>query len=651
MSDDKGQSGSLVILLVEDDASHIALILRAFEVRPGWARLVVARCLQEARTALATTVPDLVLLDGILPDGRGLELLREDADTVPYPVVLMTSQGSEQMAVEAMKAGAVDYVVKSGVTFNEMPRIVEGALRTWGHIVERRRAEQALRENEERYRDLVENASDIVYTHDLSGKLTSLNRAAERITGYTRAEALGMNIADIILPEQIAFAHQMTTNKLVGSETTTYELDILTKHGQRLTLEVSSCLIFQGDRPVGVQGIGRDATERKRLEAHLRQAQTMQAIGTLAGGIAHDFNNILAAMLGYTELALCDVHPGSPVWQSLQEVLGAGQRAKALVQQILTFSRRTEQERKPLQLHELIKEMLSLLRASFPSTIAIRQNLNPRAGTVLADPTQMHQMLLNLCTNAEYAMRQTGGFLEVSLDTVHIDKQVAGLHTTLQPGTYVCIVVRDTGRGIAPEAFEHIFEPFFTTKPRGEGTGMGLALVHGIVTNHSGVITVDSAPGQGTTFRVYLPRVAPISLEEKAPALPLPLGTGCILFVDDEEALVRIGTAMLARLGYEVVARTSSVEALEAFRATPQRFDLVITDQTMPNMTGEMLISSIRLLRPDIPVILCTGFSHVMHAEKAQSLGVDAFLMKPLTIYDLACAVQQLMAPQRHQNA
>src|SRR5262249_14632886 len=378
-------------------------------------------------------------------------------------------------------------------------------------------------------------------------------------------------------------------------------------------------------------------SERKRLEAQLRQAQKMEAIGTLAGGIAHDFNNILTAILGYTELALDDIRHEGHAWRYLHEVHKAGLRAKTLVQQILTFSRRTEQLRIPVQLPVLLEEALALLRASLPSTIEIHQAITQDVGPVLADPTQLHQVLLNLCANAAHAMRETGGRLEVRLEAVDVDEQVTAQQPELQPGPYVCITVTDTGHGMTPEIMERIFEPFFTTKGPGEGTGMGLALVHGIITNHGGTVLVASIVGQGTTFTVYLPCSADLGQAQAALEgsllTDIPTGAERVLLVDDEVALVHLGEAILRRLGYEVVACTSSTEALEVFRVAPQRFDLVITDQTMPHMTGERLAQALRHLRPDIPIILCTGFSHAMHAERAPELRIDAFLMKPFAAH------------------
>jgi len=391
----------------------------------------------------------------------------------------------------------------------------------------------------------------------------------------------------------------------------------------------------------------RAEAARQHLEGQLHQGQKMEALGTLAGGIAHDFNNILTVILGYAELSLWDLVPGSNEWHNLQQILIASGRAKHLVQQILAFSRQSEQQRQPVYVQLILEETLTLLRASLPSTIELRQSLATHTGMVLADPVQLQQVVMNLCANAEYAMRPKGGQLEICLDSVDIDATMAATLPDLTPGPHIRLTVRDTGHGMTPEVLERIFDPFFTTKGPGEGTGMGLAVVHGIITSYAGAIMVTSTPGQGTTFAVYLARLPGIVEVTDRPEEILPKGEGHILFVDDETALANLAQAMLTRLGYDTEVYTSSRAALASFQAAPQRFDLVITDQTMPHMTGEALTLALRHIRPDIPIILCTGFSHTMTIEKASVLGVDAFLMKPLVVHDLGLAIQRVLASRR----
>ena len=392
--------------------------------------------------------------------------------------------------------------------------------------------------------------------------------------------------------------------------------------------------------------LGAHVRVRQRLEAQLRQTQKMEALGTLAGGIAHEFNNILAGLLGFATLLHREVPPESRAGFYVQQVRQAGTRAKELVQQILTFSRAESLERQPLQLDQVVQEALTLLRASLPSTVDIQYHVSEPGVMVQANRTQLHEVIMNLGANADHAMRQSGGRLTVRVDPIEVDAAFATAHPPLSPGRYVCLRVDDTGRGMTPKVMTRIFEPFFTTKPTGAGAGMGLAIVHGIITSHEGVVTVESSQSAGTRFAIYLPAVDPSVTQVAAPALPMPQGKGRVLLVDDEETVALAMQFLLESLGYDVVVHTSSPDALKAFRTDPDRFDVVITDQTMPQMTGEDFIHALRRLRPELPVILCTGFSHVMDAKKAQSLGQVTFLMKPVDTYELGVVLQQLLVHQ-----
>lgn len=384
--------------------------------------------------------------------------------------------------------------------------------------------------------------------------------------------------------------------------------------------------------------------EKEQLQAQLAQAQKMEALGMLAGGIAHDFNNILTAIIGYAELISLEAIPGSMTERNVRELLKAGHRAKDLVKQILAFSRRSEQERKPIRLDSTIKEALKLLRASLPSTIDIRQEID-QGGLVKADPTQIHQVLMNLCTNASQAMAEKGGVLSVRWKPVDVSGTMTCRQTDLPPGPYMRLSVEDTGHGMSPEVVGRIFDPYFTTKEVGKGTGLGLAVVQGIVKGHGGAVTVISEVGKGSTFEVYLPRLDGVEgvAERKHPE-PLPFGgRERILFVDDEPALNEVGRQILEHLGYEVENRTNSLEALELFLQDTQRFDLLITDMTMPNMTGDRLAQEVLRIRPNIPIILCTGFSERVSEEQARKLGIRELVMKPIVMSDLAKTVRRAL--------
>ena len=381
-------------------------------------------------------------------------------------------------------------------------------------------------------------------------------------------------------------------------------------------------------------------SEKKKFEAKLQQAQKMESIGTLAGGIAHDFNNILSSVLGYTELALGGVEKGTELEDDLQEVRKAGMRAKDLVKQILTFARQSDEADMPIQINIIAKEVLKFIKSSIPSTIQINNKIYSDS-LIMGSSTQIHQVLMNLCTNAAQAMEEKGGMLEVSVNDTTIDKMF--MIPNLIPGEYIEIKVSDTGMGIAPQNLHTIFEPYFTTKPVGEGTGMGLAVVHGIIEKYGGKISVNSTIGKGTCFTIYLPITKKRKVHMHAEKEELPHGNENILFVDDEAPIAKMGSKVLEQLGYSVTTRTSSVEALELFRSKPQAFDLVISDMTMPNMTGDVLAGELMKIRPDIPVVLCTGYSKKISEESAADIGIKALVYKPVVKADLAKTVRKVL--------
>ena len=379
-------------------------------------------------------------------------------------------------------------------------------------------------------------------------------------------------------------------------------------------------------------------------ERQLQQVMKLQAIGTLAGGIAHDFNNILFPIVGYTELTLEEVPDDSQAKQNLKEVLKATNRAKELVQQILTFSRRSCQERKPLKIQVLIKEALKLLRAAIPSSIEIEIRVDEDCGPIKGDPSQIHQVIMNLSTNAYHAMQESGGTLEIELQEVEVNYEKTVERAGMKVGRYLKLTVKDSGHGMQPEVLERIFEPYYTTKEQGKGTGLGLSVIHGIVRNHGGDISVNSRPGKGTTFAVYLPITDGMDIEtEKVAAVTARKGNERILLIDDDKQIIAIEQQILERLGYQITAKTDSQEALEEFAAWPDNFDLVITDMTMPKITGDQLARKIMDIKPDIPVILCTGFNEAISEEKALAMGVDKFVMKPIVKDELANTIRSVL--------
>ena len=519
-------------------------------------------------------------------------------------------------------------------------------------VTDRRNAEKALRETKEMLQSLIQASPVGIDVLDQEGKVVLWNPAAEKIYGWSEEEILG-RYNPRISPEDDAEFLKLLQGVFEGKAPEPREQRRLRKDGSLVDISLSMAPLRDASgKVIAAMGIFSDITERKRaeeergrLQEQLRHAQKMEAVGTLAGGIAHDFNNILGAIVGYTEIALHDTPQWTPVHHDLEQVLKAGMRARDLIKQILTFSRdRGDRRAIPVELGAIVKEAIKFLRASIPSTIDIRQRMSPQPCMSLADPTQIHQVLLNLCANAAHAMEENGGVLGIELETVDVDAETALQYRELNSGTYVRLSVGDTGHGMDAATLEHIFEPYFTTKEVGKGSGLGLAVVHGIVKSHNGAISVSSSPGGGSTFEVLLPGTKGEPQREGSPEeSPLPGGNESILFVDDEEMLTDMGSKMLERLGYRVSAVQSGMDALEIIRRNPGEFDLVITDFTMPHMTGEELARAILEIRPGMPVILATGFNQRISLEQALQVGARDLLMKPVTLRHLAEAVRRAL--------
>ncbi|MCK4837920.1 MAG: response regulator, partial [Desulfobulbaceae bacterium] len=545
---------------------------------------------------------------------------------------------------------------ETGILAQAFNRMTENLIASHKKL-EKKIEEIKVRENEIRL--LLNSTAEAIYGIDRHGNCTFCNPSCLHLLGYDQE-------SDLLGKQMHTLMHHRRPD---GSEYPREECKIMQGLRQGEAIHVDDEVFWRADatcfwaeywtHPVEQENENLKSVvtfidiskrrasdqEREKLNTQLQQAQKLEAVGTLAGGIAHDFNNILTAILGYADLAKIKLASGSEVTAHLEEVLKAGGRAQELVKQILTFSRQTKDERKPLQIHLIIKEALKLLRASIPKTIEFRENIDQNCGMVMADPTQIHQVMMNLCTNAYQAMRETGGILAVELSRVEItqaDQKVAGLH--LLPGPYIELQVSDTGHGMPRSLQERIFEPYFTTKDKGKGTGMGLALVHGIVKSHEGHITVYSEPGKGSSFQVYLPRIETIPLHPETEInQAIPTGNEMILVIDDEDFIVNFEQLALEEFGYRVTATTSSVEALEIFSEQPENFDLIITDMTMPTMTGAELAQKILAARPEIPIILCTGFSELINEQKAKAIGIREYIMKPIIISEIALAVRRVL--------
>jgi PAS domain S-box-containing protein len=519
------------------------------------------------------------------------------------------------------------------------PNAVIGNIRD---ITKDRLAEKTLQQ----FAHIVATSKDYLALIDRHYTYQAISTAYAQTLKRDRDEIIGKTVSEIFGPETFQKIIKPMADRSLGGEKTRFQIWIAFTKDERKLLDIEYAPHYEkGKKRKTISGYvesTRDITDIKRLEDQLMQTCKMEAIGMLAGGIAHDFNNILAAIIGYAELSIALTSKESELYRNLRQILQAGQRASDLIQHILAFSRKSEQELRPVQIRSVTDEVLDFIRASLPSTIVIERDIRSNA-LVMGDGTQIYQILMNLCTNAGFAMRKKGGVLKIGLSDVELDPKFTDQYTGMSPGRYVKLGVSDTGSGMTPEIKERIFDPFFTTKAKGKGTGIGLSLTHDIIRSYGGTITVESAPDEGSTFEVYIP-----AIDGQAPAEfdideAVYRGTEKILFVDDEDVLADLGKQMIEFLGYSVTARVNSLAALNLFQKDPYAFDLVITDLVMPNMRGDQLAQKILAIRPDIPVILITGFTDQLTEEKAQLLGVKKLVEKPIVMKDIAKVIRDAL--------
>jgi signal transduction histidine kinase/DNA-binding response OmpR family regulator len=669
-------------ILVVDDNPDDLLLLRLVVERQGH-EAIAAENGQQGFDLAAAHRPDLIISDALMPvlDGFNfLKKLKEDAvlKAIPFIFYSATYKADKDLALAAA-LGAEAYILKPkepAELWREIEEVLEkgGNLKTVAvgevtdleylrkysamvaakleqKVAELEKAlavqaetEKALIQAKEEWERSFEAIGDIAMILTPEMRIIRANRQAYAVLASDSGQELVGKYCDEAFREDghpCAGCPSLCARHGVKGHTCEIEHKAL---GKIFQVSISPVLDREG-RVLSLFHFAKDISAQKEMEIRLNQAEKLEAIGTLAGGIAHDFNNILTPILGYTEMMKMDLPPESPSWKILDQVVSAAMRAKDLVQHILTFSRQKEHQRLPMAPHIIIKEAIKLLRSSIPTTIEIRQDINPDSGMVLADATQLHRIVMNLCTNAYHAMRKTGGVMAVSLQPVqveHDDPKVNGL--VLTPGAYVVFEVSDTGCGMDKLTMAKIFDPYFTTKEQGEGTGLGLSVVHGIIKEYGGYISVYCEPGKGSTFRVYLPRiVATPVIGESTTAQPLPKGTERILLVDDDQAIVELETLVMEALGYRVTGRTNSNEALQLFMDRPRDFDLLLTDMTMPGLTGADLSLRVHAVRPEIPIILCSGFSELIDGDKARELGIQTFLMKPILRKDLAEAIRKAL--------
>ncbi|MCP4341886.1 MAG: response regulator [Desulfobulbaceae bacterium] len=513
-------------------------------------------------------------------------------------------------------------------------------------IVENQLAQKTLIKQQSFLNTLIDTIPIAVFYKDTSRRYLGCNKAFELLSQRPRSEIIGKTVFDRG-PSEIAEKYDKKDRELLenpGSQQ--YEWKFIKNNGEeRAVIFQKATFKDEKGNIAGLVGSIFDITEKNKIDKQLSQAQKLQAIGTLSNGIAHDFNNILSAMMGYTELARMKLSEESQIRKDLGKVLNAGKRAVELVKQRLSFSRKSDQNVQPIQIGPIIEEVLKLQQASLPAMIKIRSSIRAEV-TILADPTHIHQVLMNLCTNAGHAMMAEGGVLEVTLDSTLVESSVTSRYskTGLSAGHFMKLQVKDTGTGIPQNIVDQIFDPFFSTKPSGEGIGLGLSIVHSIIKDLGGTIHVTSTPGSGSVFEILVPMATEISeiasLERKnAP----PHGSEHILFVDDEELLVDLGKRLLEKLGYSVTGCTSSIEARTIFRDNPHKFDLVITDETMPKLTGTMLAAELHQLRPETPIILCSGLISSIDQDKAAAIGIKAFILKPILTKKISKTVRQVL--------
>lgn len=683
------------ILIIDDNPANLGVISNCLEA--AGSEIMVAPDGESGLSIARSARPDLILLDILMPGIDGIETcrrLKNDERSRDIPVIFMTALASTEDKVAGFEAGGVDYITKPFQVAEVLARVntqltlhaVQKQLKSNNEqlqleIAVRRKAEEDLRaaraelehrveertaeltkasallkeeiherrrteEDHDRLVTAIEQAGEAIFITDTSWVLLYVNPAFERMTGHSRSEVIGQHARILQSDRHNRAFFRNIRDTLTHGGVWSGRIVAKRKDGSFYDAEVTGSPVRDKTGSIiNYVGIHRDITNETRLEKQLRQAQKMEAIGTLAGGIAHDFNNLLTAIVGYSEMACSHVPLESQARHHLDQVLSAGSRATDLVKQILTFSRQTEQERKPVRIAPIIKEVLKLLRSSLPTTIDIRQDFTSSTDgyVVLADVTQVHQVLMNLCANAAHAMRAHGGVLSVSLSEVMVDAFLASRFPDLKPGPYLQLSVCDTGHGMDAAVMERIFDPYFSTKGPGEGTGLGLAVVQGIVKTHDGAINVYSEPGKGTTFNIFLPKNPE---EEPSPVDVMevfPCEGERILFVEDEETLADLGKEMLESLGYRVISETSSIEALRTFRTQPDAFDLVITDMTMPGLTGRDLARELMAIRKDLPIVLCTGLGEMINGLKSNKEGIREFVKKPYRIHDLNKAIRKAM--------
>lgn len=637
------------ILVVDDEPAHQQAIRRSLEDAGIPYRVSLAGSLHEYRRVVAEDPPDLVILDRLLPDGRAETVLTHPPETGRFPQVVMTSHGDEHVAVGAIQSGALDYVVKSPESFAQMPHLVERVMRTWAAISERKAALARLRESEQRLRLAMEAAQMGAWDHDVTAGRLTWSDSNARLMGYTPGAFPGTEEAfrELIHPDSREIYAAALHRACHGDGLFQAEMHFRLRDGRERWGLIRGRSVRDVDGGgLRILGVDMDITERKTLEAQFLRAQRLEGIGSLASGVAHDLNNIFAPILMTLPL-LRDSVQDSEDAAMLETVEACAQRGAEITRQLLTFARGTPEARVPLPVRHLLREMEKLIRETFPRDIRLVLDLEENLGTVMGDPTQFHQALMNLCINSRDAMPE-GGVIRISARNVPVDERFVAKASVIHPGPHVCVRVTDTGSGIPPEHIDRIFDPFFTTKAIGKGTGLGLASVLGIVRGHDGFVRVTSEPGQGATFELYFPSTvcAPVLPESDRPAIPR--GQGEWILLVDDEAPVRVSMQRtLETFGYRIVAASQGEEALTLFAQHRERIRALVTDMMMPVMGGPALIQAVRELAPTLPILGMTGLPESQSIKGLDGLRLSALLTKPFTIEELARAVSAALGAER----
>lgn len=637
----------------------------------------IAGSVSEAETILNSHRFDIIISDYLLGDGISFELFDLFGD---IPVIVTTGSGDEEVAVDAMKLGAYDYLIKDPEAnyLKTLPLTVELTLQRkqtetelasyhdqlesmvekrtaelQAEIVEHKDTAKALQASENRFRDIVHSMADWIWEVDNSGTFTYVSETVEDCIGYSPSEIIGTSIFDLISPKDRSSARTMFSECAAKAEPVVdFSSWHIAKDGTKAQLLTNGVPIISTKRKIlGYRGVNKDITRQKMLEAEnraiekkLQQNQKMESIGTLAGGIAHDFNNILTAIIGYAEIAIDDVEKNSALDSDLREIYTAGVRAKELVTQILTFARRSDGLVETIRVDNIAKEVIKFIRSTIPANIEIEEDIQSQS-SITGNQVQVHQIFMNLFTNASHAMEDDGGILRVTIEDCHINSTELRNHPEHGEQDLLKIAVSDTGKGIPPEIITSIFDPYFTTKTTGDGTGLGLAMVHGIVESYRGTISVTSDPQKGSTFTIFLPiahkhQITPTKqLDDEM----LPRGSESILVVDDERPIVKLNKKILDKQGYNVTIQTSSSSALQQITANPNSFDLIISDVSMPKLTGYQLAQALEKIRPELPVILCTGHNSKKPTTAAISTNIRTILNKPTLQNQLITTVRKVL--------